>query len=408
MRICRAGAFLVVLCMLVPSVSRAQWSYRTPFSVRLEASAKNYLRKSDSPGVDRLRLMRFYYPDNHVEEAPGFWERLLGHKKIEEQQEEALAFFLFNMYVSTAAYQEDMPSQLTVDYLGVLDGFSKCRELFPLGQVDTFYTNHFSGIKARLANYFKRAGLAPYEPYSQADDRRERAFLRLLKHAPSHYKLPGYVWDGKTRLSASARPQDQAFLQQLIRSGLAEGQDKVVTFKVPRMQWENMDTPFASHGNNTARLYRCVNDECAYCSYLLGKQFCEGIAAGHTNWGISRLYKITAYPTDGQFLVPAQGERFGLASGEQASDWYYHTALLVVMNLNGRYTPFVADAFLAGEEPMLLDEWLSHFRPLKTYFQVDVFERSETVEKAIVTPSARRGDKVIVDGQVYTPYDVLP
>ena len=57
---------------------------------------------------------------------------------------------------------------------------------------------------------------------------------------------------------------------------------------------------------------------------------------------------------------------------------------------------------------MLLDEWLSHFRPLKTYFQVDVFERSETVEKAIVTPSARRGDKVIVDGQVYTPYDVLP
>ena len=387
---------------------QAQMSYQTPFSVRLAAEMSQRFRLDVSPGTDRLRAMLFYPPDNHMQQMPSFWKRLFGSKEITQQQENAVAFFLFNMYVSTAAYQEDIPDELTLDYLGVLDGFSKCREMFAPSRVDDFYTHHRLAIKERLAEFFKRSHLAEYVVSSPYNDKRERAFLRLLQTAPARLNRPGYTWKGTTRMRASMRREDRERLADLIRQSLAEGENKVVTFKVPRVQLESVDNPLLSSKNGTNRLYRCVNDECAYCSYLLGKKFCQGIDSSYANWGVSRLYKITAYPTAGQFLTPNQGERFKLADGGQASAWYYHTATLVVMNLDGHYTPLVADTFLAGDEPVALETWAQHFASQKTYFQVDVFERNRVVESAIVEPSARRGDKVVVDGHLYSPYDVLP
>lgn len=408
MQVWKMVGLLCCLCGLAEPVVWAQASYRTPFSCRLEQQISFYNKGTGSPGMDRLRVMSFYYPDNSVRKIPGFWQTLFSGKKITQQQEEALAFYLFNMYISTAAYREDVPARLTLDYLGVLDGFSKCQEMLPLSQWTAFYEGHRAAIKERISSYFKQANQANYEVSSLFNDKRERAFLRLLSSAPARGRYPGYVWTGDTRLAAQARPEDTARIAGLIRQSLTAGENKVITFSKPSMQWENLDNPLSIAKHSVTRLYRCVNDECAYCSYLLGKEFCEGINTAYANWGISRLYKITAYPATEEFLTPARGKRFILADGGQASPWYYHTAVLVILQANGHFTPLVADTFLAGEEPVLLEDWLKHFKPKETYFQVDVFERKQAIENAIVEPALRQGERIMVDGKTYVPYDVLP
>lgn len=386
----------------------AQMSEKTPFSVRLEGEVSRRFGAGAASGTDRFRAMLFYPPDNHVQQIPGFWQQLFDAKKVAQQQENAVALFLFNMYISTALYQEDVPRELTLDYLGVLDGFSKCREVFALSNVEDFYMRHRRAIKERLAEFFKHSRLTNYVASSPYNDSRERAFLRLLRMAPARSHRPGYAWNGTTRLTSSVGREHKEQLAGLIRQSLADGANKVITFKVPRVQLESLDNPLITPKQGVSRLYRCVNDECAYCSYLLGKKFCQGLDTAYADWKVSRLYKITAYPTQGEFLTPVQGERFRLADGGQVSAWYYHTATLVIMNVNGQYIPLVADTFLAGEEPVLLETWVQYFAAQKTYFQVDVFERNQAVENAIVEPSARKGDKVIVNGKLYSPYDVLP
>ena len=400
------GAVLGVFLLGQPL--EAQTSYRTPFSAALEAQVAQQPGMQQNPGMSRLRLLRFYQPTNEVYQKPGLLRYWLGGKERTREQETAVALYLFNMYISTAAYREDMPQRLTLDYLGALDGFSKCDEMFDLKKMGDFYTRHRAAIQAQLADYFKRGRLPEYEIYSVENEKRERGFLQLLATGPSKGNWPGYVWTGATRLSSAAYRADKEKVGQMLQQSLTEGANKVVTYTVPQMQWENLDNPLATPKHGVDRLYRCVNDECAYCSYWLGKNFCEQLAVSREGWKWVRLYKITAYPTAGEFLYPAQGDRFALASGEKSSPWFYHTAILVVMNVNGRHVPLVADKFLAGEEPVLLEKWLQNFRTEKTYFTVEVFERNQTMEDAISEPSARRGEDVIVDGQVYRPYQVLP
>lgn len=401
---------VAVFCVMgfAQPVLLAQTSYRTSFSNRLESSILQDFHVYQAPGLNRLRAMRFYRSDDQVQPTPRFWQVLFDGKETMQQQEYAMAFFLFNMYISTAAYREDMPSRLTLDYLGVLDGFSKCREMFALNQADNFYTKHRTAIKSQLAEFFRQAHLPEYSVSDPKNDRRELAFVRLLSTAPVRDHRPGYTWEGSTRLTLQSPMEEKALVTRMIRASLAEGENKVITFKVPRMQMENLDNPLATPKHSVDRLYRCVNDECAYCSYLLGKRFCQKIGASYLGRETIRLYKITAYPTAGEFLTPTQGESFVLANGGEASAWYYHTALLVIMDVNGHYTPFVADSFLAGDEPVLLEDWVKHFATQKTFFQVDVFERNQAVENAIVEPSSRQGDNIMIDGALYRPYDVLP
>lgn len=155
------------------------------------------------------------------------------------------------------------------------------------------------------------------------------------------------------------------------------------------------------------RLYRYVSDECNYCSYLFGRCACEAVASRSKNWGLMRIYRVVARPASGEFLRPAQGEHFVLADGASAPPWRYHTATLLIMNRDGRFTPVVADKFLTGESPAPFEEWVKKFSAPHTVFSAVPFTRSERVENAIKTPEERRGKNVVVSGKVFEPYPVL-
>ena len=404
---------VIFLCLvgLAQPVLRAQLpgraSFRTPFSQVLESRLQAYPDVPTTPGMSRLRAMQFYFPANEIAEEKSLFQKLFGGRIAREEHEKAVAFFLFNMYITTAAYQEDMPTRLTLDYLGALDGFSKCHEKLDLEHVQEFYSRHRAAIKEHLSSFFKQENLPAYDESSILNDWRERKFLQLLSQAPARDFWPGYAWPGATRLRAKPNGMEEALLTRLLKRSLESGQNKVITFSRPDVEWEDWDNKLVRHNRGEIRTYRCVNDECAYCSYLFGKQMCEIIDSSSRNWGLMRLYKITAYPTREKFLLPQSGERFTLADGEQAPPWYYHTATLAIMNLDGAFTPLVVDSFLAGERPMLLAQWAQLFRADETFFQVDVFERSKLMESAIVEPALWRGANVVVDGKEYMPHQIL-
>ena len=400
--------YLTILGILVgsPLALRADPSYRTPFSNALESRLQTHAYVRENPGMGRLSFMRFYFPTNEVKEEPEFFEKLFSITDT-ACHVRATAFYLFNMYVSTAAYRVDMPGKLTLGYVGVLDGFAKCQDPFDWNEAEDFYQQHQQDVQHWLQLFFHKAGLPAYTPQNKQNATREKAFARLLKTADKHGKMAGYRWTGKSYLKGNPRVQEEALLRVRLEQALFSGRDKVVTFTQGAATLEDFDVHTARKRNRQERTYRYVNDECNYCSYMFGKQFCQEVAEQRRNWGYLRLYKITAYPVKSEFLIPAIGNRFVQADKRIAPPWRYHTATLVVMDSGKHYTPFVVDSFLAGDNAQTLDKWAQHFAGNETFFEIVPFERSAEVEESIKTPSGRRGENVIVDGAEYKPHPVL-
>ncbi|MCQ2409969.1 MAG: hypothetical protein MJ053_00010 [Elusimicrobiaceae bacterium] len=264
----KLAGILFCLCGLGPLCAQQTHEYRTVFSAALERHLAQYPQVYATPGVGRFEWMKSYAPSNTVRQSPRVREQLFGKKKRIQEQVEAVAVFLFNMYISAAAYREDMPAQLTLDYVGALDGFFKCEEMIPVDKVQDFYTRHREEIQTRLTELFAQEGIVEYQVSPLMNEMRERRFLQVLASAPTHEKWPGYVWTGTTRLTAFAYREDTRQLRSLVHRSLAESSRKVIVFEVPHMEFEDLDNPLALPRNKAERLYRCVNDECAYCTVI--------------------------------------------------------------------------------------------------------------------------------------------
>lgn len=380
--------------------------FRTPFSSALEKAVQARQGVKQDPGMNRLHLMRFYFPRADVRETPGVLSGIL-RLGVSEQHVHALSFYLFNMYVSTAAYGVDVPNELTFNYLGVLDGFGLLSERFDAARSAAFYEKHKKEIKKKLKAFFAQSNLPVYNGGDALNDRREHAFLRVLERSaypgvPAGYRLP------RTNLLRGAvRVADKELLARWLRQSLEQGKNKVVVFERTKVDMADLDLKYKKTKGRTERLYRCVNDECEYWSYLFGSHVCGEIASTRQPWGLMRVYKVVARPISGEFLKPARAERFHLADGSDAPDWRYHTAMLLIMNRDGRFTPVVADAFLGGQTPVAFEEWAKHFSAEETVFSASPFTRTQSVEEAIKTPQSRAGGKVVVAGKTFEPYPVF-
>lgn len=405
-----------VLRLFIPAVLAAalcgvgfarESGYRTPFSSALEKAVRMRRSVQKNPGMNRLYMMRFYFPSGQVPVGPGFWERLFD-VGVTDQHVRATAFYLFNMYVSTAAYATDVPGKLTFNYLGVLDGFGMARRPFDASKAASFYQEHKKEIKAWLTEFFAKAKLPAYNARDPLNDRRELAFLQVLARS-AHPAAPGggYRLAEKNLLRGAVNVADKELLAKWLRRAVAQGRRQVVVFEQPQPDLSALDTKIKPFKSTMQRLYRYVSDECNYCSYLFGRYACEAVASRSANWGLMRIYRVVARPASGEFLRPAQGEHFVLADGASAPPWRYHTATLLIMNRDGRFTPVVADKFLTGESPAPFEEWVKKFSAPHTVFSAVPFTRSERVENAIKTPEERRGKNVVVAGKVFEPYPVL-
>lgn len=377
--------------------------YNTSFSnaLALDIASQNAL--SVNPGMGRLWLMRFYFPKNEVQEEESGWAKIFRYGDTDEQTF-ATAFYLFNMYVSAAAYADDMPSLLTTNYLGVLDAFYTSRRMFPLQDAESFYKKNRDRIKDRLEEFFVKSKNihVTYDKTNPANDRRELAFMRLLSQAPAYRGRPSYYMPLTNKLEGNVSERDVRFITEQLRLSLAQDKDKVVTFEQAFVRGEDLDRKIGVKSSNVSRTYRKVNDECEYCSYEFCKKVCQRVATSSENWGLLRLYKITAAPVSGGSLVPASGARFKLASGADAPNWNYHTATLLIMHRNGHFAPVVADKFLAGDTPMPLGKWLALFSS-KTLFYAAPFIRTQKMEDAVKMPQAIKGQNVVVNGLTYSP-----
>lgn len=398
----------VFLAAVLPGACFAQESgSRTPFSSALEKAVRMHRGVQENPGMNRLQMMRFYFPSGQMPGKPGFWESLF-NVGVTDQHVRATAFYLFNMYVSTAAYGADVPGELTFNYLGVLDGFGVARKPFNAAQAEAFYRSHKQEIKAWLAEFFAKSNFPAYDAQDPTNDRRELAFLRVLARS-SHPGSPSgaYRLAQNNFLRGAVNVADKELLAKWLRRAVEQGERKVVVFEQAQPDLSSLDSKLKISKSKLQRLYRYVSDECNYCSYLFGCRVCDEVASRPASWGLMRVYRVMARPASGAFLKPAEGERFMLADGTPAPQWHYHAATLLIMNRDGRFTPVVADKFLTGASPAPFEEWARKFSAPHTVFSAAPFTRSERVEEAIKTPEERRGESVVVAGKVFDPYPVF-
>lgn len=390
----RYGVLCLLFALALPLFAEAD----------LEATLQTLTRpalESQQPRLNRFGSMRYFPPRNTVQEAPSWWDNLWTN--YTPSHERALAFYLFNMYVSARAYNTKSVSQVTLNFLGTLDAFSMLDDPFPLKESESFYRKHKTQIQTWLTDFFKQSNLGTYRP----NEPLELSFVRALAKAPVYRKKPGYVTGASNLLKGTISPADRSLLEEAWYQAKNNMVLKAVTFDTPVAMMDAYDTKLARPSGQQAHFYRWVKDECNYSSYMTGQAITKAYTKNRKGWGGLRIYMLTAHPKSGLYVKPAAGSRFVLANGKPALNWQYHTAILVIMNTAPhRYTPIVLDSFLGGDTLLTLDQWLAKFSP-NTVFYADPFFRDKTVEDAIQEPqTVDTKDNIYIHGKRYAPAPV--
>lgn len=344
--------------------------------------------------------MRFYKPSLQIPQPLNLWNQWFS-SKIKQQHQRALAVYLFNMYVVTRNYHGPDLRTLDLNTLGVLDGFMRCHKPFDFKSASRFYEQNQPAVNALLRQFLQARAL----PWPAPSNQEYARWVQLLESAPQRYGKASYTWPQTSLWGGGALPGAQTKWENLLKQALQLGKKQVVLYDEPAATLEDFDSHIVSKQARRKRTYRWVADECNYMSYLVARQLTQ--AAGQRALGDAvRIYTLTAYPAQGEFLTPSTGARFKLANGKNGLLWRYHTAVLVIAKENGVYAPRVLDSFLGGTYPLSVSAWLAHFSN-KTVFTAVPFWRSETVENALRVPDRLDGTNLWVDGVLYTPAPVL-
>lgn len=364
-----------------------------------EAVARKVDKATTQPvGLKRFSYMRFYLATMALPKEPGLWESLFSYS-ADKLHARALAVYLFNMHISSQMYHQD-PSQLTLNYLGVLDGLVRGPHPFKMSQTRAFYKKNQTQIDGLLKQFMQNVPAELATPITPAQKQR---WLELLERQPQRAHKPIYFLPANNMLRAEIPAEVYKKLNLIMKQGAEQAKRQVVTYDVADVQLEDLDSKLVHHAQRRKQTYRWVKDECYYSSYLLGK-LVSGQVSGQLPWD-TRVYLITAMPKSGEFLVPADnGSRFTLANGTKGLHWRYHTALLVVVPYQGLHIPVVLDSFLGGR-PVSLDSWLSYFS-WQTVLSVVPFSRENMTEKALHISTKLDGARIRVGKTVYDPAPV--
>lgn len=391
------GKILLLILFLCGVLGGGKASAEAPFFARLKSQlgGSAYLKKN--PGMNRLTWMRLYFPSTSVAERKGFWTRLYESFSAADKQR-ALAFYLFQMYVSSAAYGGEIPARLDINYLGVLDALERVDARFDLRKAETFYQKNKPEIKQWLAQFFHRSGLPAYDPKDPKNDATERGFLRALAASTYGEERAGYSL-ARPRWKTTFTKGDWALLNKVRANAQKDISQKVVLYEE-----SDLGLYTAGHGSSTGYLYRPAAKECAACTYLTCGRVCQ-MAKAKPSDGLStaRLYQLQVRSKSGMFVQPLQGDYFVSPDGKEYPDWYYHEAVLIVLHRGGRFVPAVLDPFLA-DKPISLEAWLDFFAPADTLLYAYPFQRWNDTEERLVRPDERAHNTVRKNGHTYEPY----
>ena len=351
----------------------------------LQRRTQQALRQHQPAGERRFIYMRYFVPTEQFASSS---------RNTDADYERAVASYLVNMYVSTRLYAEPAPSALTLNYLGVSDGFERLGTGFDFAHANRFYRQHQEEINA-LFNQYLQARSYPWQlPSSQEITQ----WISLLETAPKRERQLAFTFPATNRLARPFPPQAAQRLTSLLAQAQAQAHKQVITYDEPALELSDLDSHIGNHTYRRKRTYRWVKDECSYSSYLIAKQLSHALVTEPAAWENTHVYLLTATPAQGEFLTPAQGVRFKLADGSNGLHWRYHTAVLVIFQKDKQYFPIVLDSFLAGDKPVSLGSWLTHFNP-QTVFRAKPF--------LLKVPSRLDGNAIWADGNKFLPAEVL-
>ena len=337
----------------------------------------------------RFRLLR-YYP---VSLTP-----VTDTKDSQQKQIYAVAVYLYNMRRSLEVYQQKTPADLTLNFLGALDGFFRFDTPFSFAKGISFYQKHQQEIQQQVQRFFQESH-TPYVPNAKLDI----SLMQVLRSAPVFNKKPGYYNPQYNKIMGTLSSQDEARITPLWQAAKREAAEKVVLFKQDTIPLQALDSPLLHSGSYVQYTYRWAKDECNYSSYILGKTLATHIKNHPDQWTNARIYLLTARPKEGRTLLPPKGGRFTLANGERALNWQYHTVILLIFqSAPGVFTPVIMDPFLGGNRYLTLREWLDKFKA-GTVFFAEPFQVKETLEKNVVIPSKVQGRDIFYNSHRYSP-----
>lgn len=377
----------------------------TPFLTQISKNVRRSAIVRQNPGMNRMRWMRFYFPSTTVARQDGVWEKLY-HAFNSKDEQRAVAFYLYQMYVSAAAYGQMPSGELTINQLGVLDGLEKLTTSFDVRDVQEFYQDNKPEIKAWLKQFFDKVGLRGYRTNDPLNDVAERQFLQILANSADGRGRACYLV-AAPKWKSALRAQDIAWLTRVQQSTERDIGQKVALYKVPKATLSALDKRIGNKGSGQmAYLFRPAGQECAARAYLTGSSLCRQMKGQPSQERrLSRIYQLHLEPTDREFLKPARGNRFRAPNGKVYPDWYYHEAVLVVLHHANQYTPVVLDKFLS-DKPIVLEKWLAYFNPRTTLIYASPFQRWEETESSLVLPDRTSQKGIWKNGRLYRPYPV--
>lgn len=350
--------------------------------------------------MSHFKHMRFYPPVDRVYQTPGLWERWVETDTAREH-ERALAFYLFNMYVISRTYHRAV-TQISLNELGVLDAFALCHRPFDFKNATSFLEKHQAQVDQWMTQFIKERKLSGSVPTKQE----YQAWARLLETMSVQQAQGAYAFAQRLELQAPLPKALALYLGTFLQQALVEGKTKAVLYDKPDLKLEDLDRKVGNTQLRRKRTYRWAWQECSAYSYLIGKFLSQDLTqqqASRKNW---RIYTLTAWPKRGEFLKPAVGASFKMASGEDGSYWHYHTAVLVVASYENTYVPVILDGLLGGTQAMTLKQWTLQFSP-NTVFTAVPFRQDETTEQAFKSPDAITGQHIWVKGKEYLSAPIL-
>ena len=398
----KTACFVLLLSFLVSAIPAASLpSFFTQLTQTLQRSAA--IRQN--PGMNRFRWMRFYFPTAQVAPQEDWWDKLYRLFCVQDQQR-AVAFYLYQMYISAAAYGTVPHGYLTVNHLGVLDGLERLKNRFDVRGAVEFYDENKAEIKKNLKQFFDNTHLASYRPDDPRNDAAERNFLRVLANSAdssgrARYRLTAPRW------KSSLLPQDMAWLSQALQRVERDIGKKVVLYQTAKGDFSLLDKRVGNSARgNLAYLYRPAGQECAARAYLTGSGVCQQLAVqAPAERKISRIYRLHIKPLEGAFLRAAHGGHFYSPAGGTYPDWYYHEAILIILKHGEQYTPVVLDKFLFAK-PVSLEQWMKSFNIYTTVLYATPFQRRDDTEERLVQPDGKNKKGIFKYGRLYRPYPV--
>lgn len=351
--------------------------------------------------LNHFKYMRYYLPTQRIVEPLGLWERWFSFDAAREQ-ERALAFYLFNMYAIKHSSPQPLPGPLNLNEVGVLDGFMLTREPFDFKNAFAFYQKHHTEVQAWLRQFFSGKKF-PWPLPAQEDYVR---WVTLLETLPQYRKQAVYTWPQPNKLQSPLPEQAARLFTAVVNKSKENVQKQVVLYDQPDVHIEDLDHNIGAYGYHRKRTYRWAKEECYFSSYITAKVLTAQVLSQPKIWKDTRIYLMTVYPKQGEFLKPSHSSRFTLANGKTGEHWRYHTALFVVLPHHNSYVPVVLDLLLIGNKAVSLEDWLARFDS-QVVFQVVPFVREQVTETALRVPDKITAGTVWVDGKSYQPAEII-